>query len=250
MVVKEIWIYPIKSMDGISVSTATFLGSGALENDRKWSIKNQKNRFINAKRTSRIQELRCSFDSLFTSVSLPYKSKTYELNANVEALELALSDFLNELVRIEENRDHGFPDDDQRLGPTLVSEKTLDAVGKHFGLSYQEVIRRFRPNIIIEGPEVFEEDLWVGKTLHGPKYQLDLAKHCNRCIVPTRDSLTGAPSLDFKKDFDELRNLKTPQSILETFDHPYKLAINTHVRGFAGKEIKIGDAIRLPVNEG
>jgi uncharacterized protein YcbX len=60
--VASIHIYPVKSLDGIAVSQATILASGALEGDRSLAICDEAGEFVNTKRNSGVHFLRLSFD--------------------------------------------------------------------------------------------------------------------------------------------------------------------------------------------
>jgi len=50
-------------------------------------------------------------------------------------------------------------------------------------------MRRFRPNIVIDSDEPWAEDFW--RRLKIGEAELDLVKPCDRCVVTTRDQLTG-----------------------------------------------------------
>lgn len=231
-------------MDGVAVPSAEFLDSGALKNDRKWALFNEKKKYLNAKRTPLIQQIRNTFNAEISEIEIHPDGGVFSL-VDLVPLEAWCSDVFEEKVSIGYDEKTGFPDDDKRLGPTVVSAKTLQSVAEHFGIDYSEAIRRFRPNVIIDGPETFEEDLWVGQRLEGTGFSLELVKHCNRCVVPTRDSNTGMASESFKTAFAELRKLYTSRKVLSIFDHHYKLALNTHALNQKGHQIKVGEEIRL-----
>ncbi len=50
-------------------------------------------------------------------------------------------------------------------------------------------MRRFRPNIVLDAAAPWAEDFW--KTLRIGKTEIDLVKPCDRCVVTTKDQLTG-----------------------------------------------------------
>ncbi len=50
-------------------------------------------------------------------------------------------------------------------------------------------MRRFRPNIVIDCDAPWREDFWKVLRLGGA--ELDLVKPCDRCVVTTKDQLTG-----------------------------------------------------------
>jgi uncharacterized protein YcbX len=55
-------------------------------------------------------------------------------------------------------------------------------------------MRRFRPNIVIDSDEPWAEDSW--RRLGIGAAELDLVKPSDRCIVTTRDQMTGATTGD------------------------------------------------------
>ena len=44
--VSRLFIYPVKSLDGVEVSNVTILASGAIVGDRTWAIFDESDRFI------------------------------------------------------------------------------------------------------------------------------------------------------------------------------------------------------------
>src|SRR5277367_3140340 len=59
----RIIIFPIKSLDGVSVETVRITSGGILENDRVYAIYDAEEKVVNGKRTARVHELRCEFDA-------------------------------------------------------------------------------------------------------------------------------------------------------------------------------------------
>jgi uncharacterized protein YcbX len=52
---------------------------------------------------------------------------------------------------------------------------------------------RFRPNIVVDCDEPWQEDLWAAIDIGG--IRLDFVKPCARCIMTTQDQLTGSRDL-------------------------------------------------------
>lgn len=65
-----IFIYPVKSLDAVSVTQATVLGSGALEQDREFAIVDGEGQFVNAKRNAKVHLLRSIWNAERKAVSL------------------------------------------------------------------------------------------------------------------------------------------------------------------------------------
>src|SRR3990172_5928246 len=63
-------LYPLKSLDGVDVTEATILPSGALAHDREYSMWDADGRIVNGKREARIHRLRSSYDSTRGILSL------------------------------------------------------------------------------------------------------------------------------------------------------------------------------------
>jgi uncharacterized protein YcbX len=56
-----ITIYPVKSLDGLSLSESLVLPCGALANDRRWRLVDAEGQVVNAKRTARFHVIRAAF---------------------------------------------------------------------------------------------------------------------------------------------------------------------------------------------
>lgn len=72
----------------------------------------------------------------------------------------------------------------------LTSEASLQAL-RDAGPADTEM-RRFRPNLVIRGAEAWAEDHWQRIAID--EVELELVKPCERCVLITRDPLTGARS--------------------------------------------------------
>jgi MOSC domain-containing protein len=71
---------------------------------------------------------------------------------------------------------------------------------------------------------------------------------CARCVVPSRDALTGEPIEEFQKRLTAFRRASLPEwSPASRFDHFYRFAVNTRVPGTeTGKTLRTGDPVTLP----
>ena len=52
-------------------------------------------------------------------------------------------------------------------------------------------MHRFRPNLVVDGAEPFQEDQWIGTTLHIGQVPFRVVRGCGRCLVTTIDQATG-----------------------------------------------------------
>lgn len=72
----------------------------------------------------------------------------------------------------------------------VVSTASLDALNARLRAPLEMI--RFRPNIVIEGADAFDEDRWWGLEADGTVFQR--GKLCVRCRVTTLDPRTGEPT--------------------------------------------------------
>ena len=70
MLLSQILVYPIKSLDGVAVKEARMTSGGILEFDRIYAMVDESGAYVNGKRTSRVQLLRSTFDPQFREVSI------------------------------------------------------------------------------------------------------------------------------------------------------------------------------------
>lgn len=253
----KIWLYPIKSLDGVPVQQAEILPSGALKGDREWAIVDQSGRFVNGKRFSQIHQIRATFDLELNTVTLQTPEKphpqTFNLLSEQPDLEAYLSDYFQFKVYLKRDEITGFPDDLSANGPTVISEASLATVSNWFeGISSAEMGRRMRSNLEVAGVSAFWEDQLFAAEDQAFSFQIGNVQvlginPCQRCIVPTRDSQTGQPTTEFQKIFSKLRQLTLPQETnISCFNHFYRLALNTKIPvSEAYKTIQIGDKIKL-----
>ncbi|OYV77982.1 MAG: hypothetical protein B7Z73_19895, partial [Planctomycetia bacterium 21-64-5] len=143
------------------------------------------------------------------------QTASYQLDRQRQELEAWLGEFfgLAGPARIEEHAQGGLPDDLAAPGPTAIAEATLYEVASWFpGMTVEEVRARFRPNLEIGGAPAFFEDQLSASADEVVDFAIGEARlsgtnPCQRCVVPSRWSLTGevGPERDFAKTFAELR---------------------------------------------
>ncbi|MEO5922600.1 MAG: MOSC N-terminal beta barrel domain-containing protein [Bryobacteraceae bacterium] len=241
--VKDIRIYPIKALDAVRVDQARVLASGAFELDRRWALVDARGKFVNAKNRAEIHSIRAVYDLLRLEVALD--GRVFSLVRDGKGIARSFSDRFGEPIEWRENLDVGFPDDTDSPGPTFLSTASLTRVGEWFGLSLDEARRRFRANVDFDGVEPFWEDRLYGTLFRAGAVEIDAINPCQRCAVPSRDALTGAPTDGFQKRFAELRRTELPAfAKTALFTHFYRLSVNTRIAASqAGKTIRVGDEI-------
>jgi uncharacterized protein YcbX len=258
--VARLRVFPFKSLDGADVKTSALVTRGGLRSDRAFALFDENGGVVNAKREPRVHELRVGYDTDVTCatfvsprIAAPH---VFALDDDSQALASWLSTHFERSVTVRRDLDGGFPDDMKAPGPTLVSSATLAAVATWFpGLSADDVRLRLRANIEIDGVPAFWEDglfttagevvpFRIGSTV------LEGTNPCARCIVPSRDALTGLAMPTFAKVVSQQRAATLPRWVERSrFDHFYRLTVNTQAgTGQCGSAIAVGDALeRLAV---
>jgi uncharacterized protein len=266
----RITLFPIKSCDGIDVQSAAILPSGALQHDREFAIIDADQKIVNAKRTGAIQRLRSTFNLADRTISiglqpglpdpelqpglqLGRQPTTFHLDGDRQPLEQWLSDYFGFPVTLIQNTETGFPDDLASPGPTIVATASLEAVSQWYpGTDVAEMRRRFRTNLELGGVAAFWEDQLFDQAeiprlfTIGP-VQFEGINPCQRCIVPTRNSLTADTTVQFQKTFLAARAASLPIVVnRDRFNHFYKLAVNTRIPpSEAGKRLNLAEFCTL-----
>lgn len=255
--ITRIDLYPIKSLDGVTVSAATLLPSGALQHDRAFALVDASGRFINGKREARIHQVRSHFSADLSTITLQTATvdqpSTFHIQRQRSSLEAWFSDYFQQPVTLVHHPEMGFPDDTKAPGPTVISTATLQTVAEWFGLSLAETRRRFRSNLEVDGVPPFWEDTLFPVEDDVTSFQIGTvlfegSNPCQRCIVPTRDSQTGAATPAFQRQFSQQRATRLPTGTVRSrFKHFYYLAINTRLSPMTmGYSLQVGDPVVGP----
>lgn len=234
-------LFPIKSLDGVAVPSATVLPGGGLAQDRRWRMVDRQGRTINGKRTAGVHRVAARFDVERELLWLDQRGgsqpRAFHLVEERAAVERRLSELLDIELTLVEDAQHGFPDDPDASGPTVISTATLEAVASWFGsLTLDQVRARFRTNLEIGGVPAFWEDRLVGDDQVEIPFSIGSVKlagvkPCPRCIVPTRCAETGEVTVAFAPIFSKRREQTLPDFAPRSrFDDFYRLAINTRRR--------------------
>lgn len=255
----RIVIYPIKSLDGVEVAEARVLDSGALQHDREFAIVDTDGKVVNGKRTAKMHGIRARFDLAERTVTLATEvqgeSPIFHLVQERRAIQSWLGDYFGFAVRLIQDTTVGFPDDTDSPGPTIVSTATLQAIADWFpNLSLEETRQRFRSNLEIAHVEPFWEDRLfstIDQTVPFRVGDVSFAgvNPCQRCVVVTRNPVTGEATPNFQKTFVANRNATLPTwTDASRFNHFFRLAVNTRLlQAQAGKILHIGDRVTVSI---
>lgn len=179
-----------------------------------------------------------------------------------------LSEALGVELLLEERPDGGFPDDRDAPGPTLISTASLAEVARWFGFDLAESRRRFRANLEIGGCDAFWEDSLASPARPDPppslgelppelpgdpyadlppleprEFSIGAARFlatnvCKRCVVPSRESRSGAVTAHFRDAFEARRGRAIPADVDPSgWNHLYRLAVNTRL--ISGAKVSI-----------
>ncbi len=172
-----------------------------------------------------------------------------------------LAEVFGRAVLLLERREGGFPDDREAAGPTVISTASLHEVARWFRFDVGECRRRFRANLELGGCEAFWEDTVASPLRPGLEWptgsdpladlidpyadlpppepgvfaigevRLTATNVCRRCVVPSRDSRTGAVTGQFREIFEAWRDRTLPAAVdASAWSHRYRLAVNTRGR--------------------
>jgi uncharacterized protein YcbX len=262
--VARLRIYPVKALDGVDVETAGLTPGGGLAGDREFALFDGDGEVINGKRTDRVHRLRTDYDpsndTLTVGTGGASAPDSFDLGSETGRAEDWFSDYFEQSVRLRRDGDRGFPDRPE-AGPSVVSTATVETVASWFDeLTVDGVRRRLRCNVEVGGVPAFWEDRFVGdgapvfviRTTDGPDVRFEGVEPCGRCVVPTRDPDTGAPTPGFRERFIERRAATFPDwAHRDAFPHDYTLMLIARVPE-AGRNgtLRVGDEVTVPGDGG
>ena len=216
--IKELYIYPIKSLAGISVQSAKAEEMG-FENDRRWMLVDDQNQFITQRKHPNLSQFYPKIEEgkigishqnttheFFIEESLeePIFSNVWDDETMVFEVNKATSKWFSErlgfsckLVKIVNNGDrkHSSSKLNTILNVSLadgypyllIGSESLDFLnGK---LEEKITMARFRPNIVISSSVAHEEDSFVDFQIGKVKFKN--AKPCGRCIMVNNNPMNG-----------------------------------------------------------
>lgn len=214
----EIWIYPVKSMGGISLQQAQVMQKG-LQYDRRWMLVDDEGNFMTQRKLPEMALFKVELKSTHLLVQFQNESIQVPLNSatgaiqkvtiwddQVQACEVSseISAWFTQCLKTP-CRLVFFPESNAR--PVDERYKIAD---EHVSLSdgYPFLIigaeslallnskleqplpmNRFRPNFVFTGGSSHEEDTWRNFSIG--KNRFVGVKPCARCMVPTIDQKTA-----------------------------------------------------------
>ncbi len=256
-VLSRITIYPVKSLDGITIHKATIAVGGCLLHDRRYAMIDENGNFINGKSNRLVHSLRSLYDLENGTISLRSTGEEtwthFHLQKDKPAIQLFLSDYFGEKTFLAQNSTGRFLDIPDISGATVLSTSTLQEVSHWFNITnLDETRRRFRATIEIENVPSFWEDHLFSKEGTGIEFEIGGVtmfgmQPRERCVVPTRNPETGEVTHAFPKSFAKQRASTLPKwSTLTNYSHYYYLSVDCNIPSTEiGKTIQIGDEVKI-----
>ncbi len=272
--VTELLIYPIKSCAGIAVPEAEFHISGLVAggvHDREWMLVTHDGQFLTQREYPRMALVKPRIDGDAVEVTAPgmpplrlplahdpqAKGMTVQIwDHSVEAADCGdtaaawFADALQagcRLVRFRPGVQRptstkwtgGLPSETRFADgyPILViGQASLDDLNARLEASGRAPLpmNRFRPNLVVDGIDAFEEDYIESFAADG--LALRPVKPCARCPIPAIDQTTGIPGPD-------------PLDILQAYranprmEGAVCMGMNVIVTGGAGLSLRVGQGL-------
>ena len=234
MKLSEIWVYPVKSLPGVRLETAAINARG-FEYDRHWMLVDDMGQFMSQRRSPRMALIRVAMNS--EGLQLDFEGKeslqiplnqsddrsmtvtvwkdTLEASLVSEQADNWFSDVLGTSVRLVCMRDSvtrrvdpGYAREADQTGFSdgfpflLLSQSSIDDLNERIDDADNVMeVRRFRPNLVVNGCEPYAEDDWLKVRIGGIDFRV--AKPCSRCVITTIN-----PDTTNKSD-EPLRTLNT-----------------------------------------
>lgn len=219
MRVAALHIHPVKGMRAADLPAAR-IGARGLEGDRRWLAAGEDGVFLTQRTCQPLATvdaqaveggLRLSAGGSSVTVAPPAgpRRTVTVWNDRVEAIDAGdeaagwLSEALGRPARLFYMDDAAERTTSGRWGPKVpvsfadaypilvTTTGSLDALNAAIAADGGDAVpmKRFRPNIVIDGARPWAEDFW--KTIRIGGVKLDLVKPCDRCVVTTLDQTTG-----------------------------------------------------------
>ncbi len=219
MNLSEINIYPIKSLGGISLKSATVENRG-LQYDRRWMLVDENNKFLTQREFPKMATV--GVEILKSGLGVSSDNKNLEIPFEINVGETAnvkiwssrcrakiyqkeINDWFSEILQTEcklvlmpeettrkVNYFYAVHKEDtvsfaDGYPVLLIGEESL--VDLNSRLQTPVPMNRFRPNLVVSGTDAFAEDGW--KQIKISSAIFHVVKPCGRCVMTTIDQTSG-----------------------------------------------------------
>jgi len=236
LALSEIYIYPVKSLGGISVDSVIVEERG-LKYDRRYLLIDENNVFMTQRDFPQLALLKLSFrENGFNVLNTQNNSYTFipfESDSK-ENISVTIWDDVCSAVRVSKELDDWFstainkkcslvymPDDEKRIVEKkyindehivgfadaypflIIGQSSLDDLNTR--LDKPIPMNRFRTNFVFTGGKPYEEDNW--KDFKIGELSFKAVKPCARCVITTTNQDTAERSNEPLKTLSEYRKI-------------------------------------------
>jgi uncharacterized protein len=273
-ILTQLFLYPIKSCAGMAVQSATLLESGLMADgvhDREWMLVTEEGQFMTQREFPRMAVIQPRPDGNSLRVraaALPDLLLPLAWNDDAAVRQVRIWDdlvdaldagdaaaawfsglldvrcrlvrFRRETVRPTSVKWTGGVPSQTRFADAypllLIGQASLDDLNARLRAAGRSSLpmERFRPNLVVDGLEAFEED-YLASLAAGP-VEIRPVKPCARCPIPSIDQATGVPGPD-------------PLDILQTYranprlDGAICMGMNCILTSGAGSSLAVGQEL-------
>lgn len=267
----EIWVYPVKSLGGISLQKSKVTDRG-LELDRRWLLIDEDSRFLSQRENPKLalfrpevagDNLRITHKELLESIDVPLLADFTDETTKIEvtvwedtivAFEVnpVISEWFTRLLKFSVRLVYMPDASERKVDPDyaisgeeitsfadaypflIIGQSSLDDLNER--LEVKVPMNRFRPNFVFTNGAAFEEDFWREFTIGNLSFVG--VKRCDRCLITTVDQEKGI--------FSGKNPLKT---LAKYRNFGNKVLFGQNVIGLGLGTVSIGDKIQVLSNK-
>lgn len=212
----ELWVYPVKSLPGIKMDTA-YAGERGLDGDRRFMLADENGRFISIREYPDLLRFRLEMDESHIAFGFgggPAECRVLRMPQGGQEVQVtvwddtviaaepdpAVSDWFSGILKKPCRLVYMTDESERKISPAW--QTGMDRVSFADGYAYLAVtrasleqlslqagqfmdVRRFRPNLVIDGPASGDELRWSAFSIGNLDFQG--LKPCERCVVTTID---------------------------------------------------------------
>jgi uncharacterized protein YcbX len=223
-ILSEIWIYPVKSLGGMRISSASVREKG-LQHDRRWMLVDDDGVFMTQRNCPTMALLRVHAQGSRFVITRGKESIDLPINFLRTSPAIQARIWNDTVTTVEVSDDHSkwfsdrlgikcrlvsFPEENKRpVNPAfsianeqvsladgypllVIGQSSLDDLNGQ--LENPLPMNRFRPNLVFTGGTPYEEDGWRKFTIGNNRFAG--VKPCSRCPIPTINQDTAEKGLE------------------------------------------------------
>lgn len=222
--VRGLYRYPVKGLSPEPLESMRLRAGEAAPFDRAYAIENGPGRFdpenpqhlpkinfLMLMRNERLATLATSFDDATQTLTIRRGGKQVargELTTPIgrkmieQFLAAYMQDELRGAPRIVFAQGHSFSDVATKC-LHIVNLATIRELERAVGRPVSPL--RFRPNVVIDGPDAWEEFNWIGKEFTAGGARLEVFKRTERCAATNVDPETGKRDMAIPAELQRMR---------------------------------------------